>query len=98
MEYDFNWKYKDYELRFTTTENPYIELVKWKNNSIGGRYCFTLVYWVKSDEGYDLKFVSDRPFNHIDDSDVNIVWKAMKVAQGVLDNMYKMHDIVEEMP
>ena len=65
-------------------------------------YGCSLYFWIDilalGSMVFDLHFVSDRPFTNIDDCDVNIVWKAMKVAQGVLDSMYNMHDIVEEMP
>lgn len=102
---DFNWDYKDYSLRacprrlvrFEDNEpNETIDLIKWDTNSDGKRYCYSLAYWKKDSEGYELKFVGDRPFKHIESEDVEVVWKAMRVAQKVLDGWFELENIIDE--
>lgn len=34
------------------------EIVKWEDEAS----CYTLAYWTKDSEGYDLQFVGNRPF------------------------------------
>lgn len=100
---EFSWKYKDYELRacpkrlarFNANEpNETIDFVKWTTNSDGAEYCFSLAYWSKDSEGYDLKFVGDRPFKDIEPEDLEIVWKALRVAQKVLDSWFDMESTI----
>ena len=99
MELKFSYKYKDYELRacperlvkFQEDEkNETIDFVKWNMDSKGDRYCFSLAYWIRDKEGYDLKFVGNRPFEHIDAEDVEAVWTALKMAQEVLDAWFTL--------
>jgi hypothetical protein len=50
------------------------------------RYCVTIAYWVWDNEGYYLKFVSDRPFelkNHA------VFWDMAKRGQKYLNKEYK---------
>lgn len=86
----FNWKYKDYELRAIPRglirtnpkeENYTIELLKWSEDT-----CYTLLYWKCNRDGYEVKFVHDRPFTNIGDKDLLIIWEQMIKAQEVLDN------------
>lgn len=38
------------------------EIVKWNNDNLKP-FCYTLAFWHKTkDEGYELRFVLDRPF------------------------------------
>jgi len=62
----FNCKIDELELRSC---NEYLtlsgvhdgaEIVKW--DSDGKAYCYTLAYWKRGEEGYDLLFVGNRPF------------------------------------
>lgn len=102
---EFSWRYKDYELRacpkklarFNANEpNETIDFVKWTTNSDGAEYCLSLAYWCKNSEGYELKFVGDRPFKDIESEDLEIVWKALRVAQKVLDAWFDMENTIED--
>ena len=65
--------------------NVTIDIVMWQKDSHGKPYCFSIAYWRRYDEGYELKFVWGRPFLYVDDSRVPELWEAMKEAQNVLD-------------
>lgn len=96
MKLEFNWKYKDYELRSVSKhlvrfndeeENVTIELLKWDTRENGERYCFTMAYWIYTDDdGYELRLVGNRMFDCIELEDIIIVWGQMKLAKGILDD------------
>ena len=98
MELNFNWKYKDYELRacpkrlvkFEDDEqNETIDLIKWQTHKEDGkRYCFSLAYWKRDKEGFDLALVGTRVFEEIEEDDLEIVWEQLHTAQLVLDRFW----------
>ena len=97
MSLEFSFKYKDYELRacpkrlarFSPDEpNETIDLVKW-DKSGDKPYTFSLAYFERYSEGYRLKFVGDRPFEHIDKEDLPILWGVLKQAQEILDYFFE---------
>ena len=102
---EFNWSYKDYELRACSQRlvllkddepNETIDLVKWQTDSSGNRSCFSVAYWKKDNEGYYVHFVGSRPFEHIEPEDLEVVWKAMNVAQKVLDGWFDLEYMINE--
>lgn len=103
QELSFNWKYKDYELRacparlvrFDNESNETINLIMWKTNPNGKKTCFSLAYWIKNSEGYDLKFVGNRPFECIEPEDIRIIWKAIGIAQKTLDAWFEIQRLEE---
>jgi hypothetical protein len=91
MEFNFNWKYKDYELRMTTSlhnSKKYLELVKWHDYK-GKDSCYTLAYFTEDSAGYELKFAGSRPFEDIEDEDVMTVWHALQIADTALNSYWK---------
>ena len=97
MKLNFNWKYKTYEMkacpkslaRFYDNEpNETIDLLKWEESADGRKSCFSLAYFVRGREGYYLKFVGGRPFDYIAKEDVPVLWKALKIAQGILNAFF----------
>ena len=85
MEFSFNWKHKDYEIRKTqsvSSNHDYWELVKWEEHN-GKRTCFTLAQFDNSND-CDLRFIGSRPFEYIDDEDLGTVWDALKMCQNTL--------------
>lgn len=102
---EFNWEYKDYALkacprrlvRFEDNEpNETIDLIKYNIGSDGKRYCYSLAYWKKDSEGYYLHFVGGRPFKDIETEDIDVVWKAMGVAQKVLDGWFDLEHMIND--
>jgi hypothetical protein len=104
QQLEFSWKYKDYELRacperlvrFDNEPNETIDLVKWYTNTNGEKRCYSLAYWRKNDEGYYLHFVGNRPFQDILLEDVEVVWKALRVAQKVLDGWFELERTIND--
>ena len=103
MKLEFNWKYKDYELRAVPKrlvrfnedeENHTIELIKWNTKEDGKKHCFTIAYWIYK-EGYELRSVGNRIFNCIEIEDIAIIWEQMKLAQKVLDE-FELEEAFEE--
>ena len=90
MEFNFNWKYKEFEIR--KTENPssgiaYWELVKWQHIR-GKDSCFTLASFHKGSEDWELKFCGNRPFEHIDEEDLMVIWRMLKMTCNALNDYY----------
>ena len=91
--FEFHWKYKEFEIRSANTfgkgGNPYIELVKWTQDSRGKSYCFTLAFYKWDSEGGELIFVGDRPFTEIAEIDVAPIWKQLWLACGMLKDVFE---------
>lgn len=90
VDFEFNWKFKDFEIRTTHTygnnPEPYVELLQWDELD-GRRYCFTLAYWHKDkDNCYELHFVDNRPLEYIADIDIAVVWKQLCLAQKMFED------------
>lgn len=83
----FNLRIGDLEVRscgehlFTDGEHSRAEIVKWDNDTDKTEYCWTVAYWNKGKEGYDLQFVGGRPF----DVDGKLFMKLAKQGQKILD-------------
>lgn len=60
------------------------EIVKWANDMNKKEYCWTVAYWNKGKEGYDLQFVGSRPF----DVDNKLFMKLAKQGQQMLDDAF----------
>ena len=81
--------------RNLTSSMRYPEIVKWEefsNAEIVEELCYTLVYWIRSEQHpliddvhWDLKFVGNRSFDVAIDRDV--VWSMMKKTQTMLDTL-----------
>ena len=85
---DLNWKKGDFEVRTTTDFNGdnYTELIKWKEDSSGRKFCFTLAYFHKNSDGnVSLNFVDDRPFTELAEIDINEIWKELFLTQLMLE-------------
>ncbi len=94
-DFDFSWKYKDFEIRTTHTygkiQEPYVELVKWEDYN-GRRTCFTLAYWDVSEDGAELRFVCDRPFEYLAEIDVSVIWKQLFLAQQMFEDAIRQDE------
>lgn len=56
------------------------------SNNDGKEFNFTIAYWIKGSEGFDLKFVGDRPFSVEIDRDT--FWKLAEFGQEYLDEWF----------
>jgi len=88
--FDFSWKYKDYEVRTThglRCDAPYVELVHWETSTQGRRTCYTIAYWQKDDEGWDLRFVGDRLLE-LSRLHIEQIWPQIVAAQIALEGWF----------
>ena len=100
-ELDFNWKYKNYELRAcppslvkldSEEKNTTIDFVKWSGPVTDeNRCCISIAYFVKTYDGYNLKFVGNRPFEYIESEDLLVCWNALKMASNLLNNWQALY-------
>ena len=97
MSLNFSLKFKDYELRACPKhlarlspdeKNETIDLVKWHGEG-DKRYCFSLGFFRRNDEGYGFTFVGERMFKYIESEDVPIIWKALRYAQAILNKFFE---------
>ena len=104
MTLEFNIKYKDFELRacpkrlarFDPNEpNETINFVRWETDESGRRYCYSLAYFKRDSEGYDLKFVGRRPFEFIAKEDIVNIWSLLEMAQNVLDKFFEVGEEID---
>lgn len=62
------------------------EIVAWAKTAAGVDYCFTLLWWRKSSEGWSIEFVGDRPL----DQDAADIWRLMRYGQSVLQAQFEL--------
>ena len=61
------------------------EIVEWSEASGEKAHCWTIAYWIENKEGFDLKFVGDRPFKCYP----NLFFKLAKMGQTLLDEYWE---------
>lgn len=93
-----NRKVNDLEFRWTNSlgKNPehYPEIVRWYNRKDGDDFCCTLLYWVRDREGWDIKFVGDRPFDT--EIDARVLWILMQYGQTVASAEFRITEQLNE--
>ena len=88
----FNFKIGDLELRscnkqlISSLNQETAEIVKWMKKDNVGEYCYTVAYWIESNEGFDLKFVGNRPFKLNYERFMHLA----DIGQKMLDKIYEM--------
>ena len=87
----FSFRIEDLELRscgehllVDGVEHNRAEIVKWAKDTGKKECCWTVAYWDKHEDGYDLKFVGNRPF----DTNQDIFMKLAKQGQQLLDDAF----------
>lgn len=81
---NFNFRKDDLEVRSCGGKQKAAEIVKWENEAS----CYTLAYWTKDSEGYDLQFVGGRPF----DVDFQLFMELAKQVQLMLDSYFSIEN------
>lgn len=96
---EFSWEYKSFKLRacpktlarmHKEDRNETVDLVMRNKEADGKEWCFSLAYFVRTSECYELHFVGPRPFLYIDDEDIPKIWEGLKTAQAVLDAFFEL--------
>lgn len=57
------------------------EIIKWNVNNTGTEFCFTLLWYIKGREGWEIQFVGDRPLHEADPIEL---FELMRYGQTVL--------------
>ena len=83
------------EFRWTrsygASEATYPEIVCWFPCSDNqAETCYTLMHWVRGSEGWDIRFVGDRPFDQ-DRFDREILWQLMQYGQSLADAEFRIY-------
>ena len=84
----FNFRVEDMEVRscgehlLLEGEHNRAEIIKWQKDVKDKKeFCYTVAYWKKTKEGYDLLFVGERPFK----VDKDIFWQLAEQGQKLLE-------------
>lgn len=87
--FKFEWEYDDFGVRtaYRVNGTPYVELVKWYDEN-GRRLCYTIAYWYRGNDGWDLRFVGDRMLE-LSNLHIEKVWAQLCVAQIMLQKWYE---------
>lgn len=64
------------------------EIVGFNRQRDGTEYCYTIVFYEKDSEGYNVHFVGSRPFSEEIDKDA--FWKLLQFGQTICDAVFKL--------
>jgi hypothetical protein len=67
-------------------EHTTADIVRWEGEA-EKRSCYSIAYWILGKEGYDLRFVGERPFDR--DIDPAAFMSFAKTGQDLLDIMFR---------
>lgn len=85
---DLEFRWVQSEVRFPA-DDRFPEIVRWEYSETSEReFCYTLAVWVKDDEGYDLKFIGDRPFS--DNVNSDMFWELAKYGQKIVNARFDL--------
>lgn len=81
-------KHKDLEFRHLESRDA--EIVRWVTDNLGKSYCFTVLFYERDSEGYQIRFVGDRPLRY---DDRETMWAMMKYGQSVMDAKWDIEEL-----
>ena len=76
-----------YNIETPIRDNCPIEICKYCDESHTTRY--TVAFWKLDDEGYELRFVGNRPMKDIEPEKMATIWEQICAAQFMLDEYWK---------
>lgn len=88
----YNRRVGDLEFRFMSEER-FPEIVAWQPYG-DKESCYTLLRWAKNSEGWDVKFIGNRPFvwNRENFTANHLLWSLMEYAQKLLDAEFQFEE------
>ena len=97
MILDKKYRFDNLEFRWVESNYhpPYPEIVCWVKKDDGSEYCYTLALWVEDSEGWDLKFVGDRPFDY-DNVDPKLFWEVARLGNTIANADWRMQRFMRE--
>ena len=85
-----NKRIDDLEFRSTPTRSEIAyELVQWQGDL--PETCIVVAFIEKGREGYNIKFIGDRPFHH--SVDQSVLWPLLKFGQTYCDALFELNDV-----
>lgn len=63
------------------------EIVCWKVGANDEWFCYTLCWWDRDKEGYNLEFIGSRPFEY---DDIGTLWPLLEYADKVLQAQFEL--------
>lgn len=81
-------KHRDLEFR-QLGEGRKPEVVRWKVGANDEWFCYTLCWWGKDKEGYNLEFIGSRPFEY---DDIDTLWSLLRYADKVLQAQFELEN------
>ena len=66
------------------------ELVQWLNCDSEEGYCIVIAFFDLKSEGYEIRFIGDRPFNT---GNKDLVWNMLKYGQSIVDAIFELNDM-----
>jgi hypothetical protein len=82
-----NKRIHDLEFRYGDDTRP-PEIIRWHENE-QGKYLYTLLFYEKGSEGYDIRFVGARPLEY---ENTEKLWALMKYGNRVLDALFRLEE------
>ena len=83
-------RFRKIEFRFSKYNNKY-ELVSWYEYADGGENCYTIAFFDKNKEGYDMRTIGNRFFEDKD------AWVVGKYALEFLNAIFQIEQDEEEL-
>lgn len=95
--FNFEWEFKNYAIRTChqiwgdknspIRKNCPVELIRFNDESHSS--CYTIAFWCRDEEGYELRFVGSRPFVDITADEMSSIWNQLRAAQKMLDEYFE---------
>jgi len=82
-------RFRKIEFRFSKYNNKY-ELVSWYEYADGGENCYTIAFFDKNKEGYDMRTIGNRFFEDKD------AWVVGKYALEFLNEIFEIEKKEED--
>jgi hypothetical protein len=84
-----NKRVDNLEFRYAV-DNRSPEIVCWEKNEQGsGEYCYTLLFYDRCKEGFNVRFVGARPFEY---ENQERLWALMRYGDRVLDALFRLEN------
>ena len=88
-----NQKIGDLEFRWLLESSRNAEIIRWQDSKDFGKTCYTLAWWIKDKEGYNIQFLGDRPLSYEVDQDY--FWELVKYGQKICEAKFQVEDYIQ---
>lgn len=77
------------DLQFRDFHSRTPEIVRWSKDSKGTEFCYTLMFFEKDSEGFNINFIGGRPLEYENPMEL---WTMMKYAQKILTARFELEN------